>query len=125
MSEIIDGMSGMKDGMKDEMSEMKDEMSGIKDGMSEMNEKLNSMEGILTQTKDATGMLFMYNYILTIDFLIRKLLLYHMINNFFVLFPQPLFFSLILLTKFICSSGGYNELKQRLIQYRDVSRNRL
>jgi archaellum component FlaC len=69
-----DGMSGMKDGMsgmKDEMSEMKDGMSGMKDGMSEMNEKLNSIEGVLTQTKDTTGMLFMYNYTLTIDFPIQ------------------------------------------------------
>jgi predicted nucleic acid-binding Zn-ribbon protein len=74
ISGMKDGMSGMKDGMsgmKDEMSEMKDGMSGMKDGMSEMNQKLNSIEGVLTQTKDTTGMLFMYNYTLTIDFPIQ------------------------------------------------------
>jgi type VI secretion system secreted protein VgrG len=108
MSGMKDGMSGMKDGMsgiKDVMSGMKDGMkdgmSEVKDGMSEMNEKLNSIEGILTQAKGTTGMLFMYNYVLTIDFPIRKLRLYHMINTFIVQFPQPLFFSLILLTKLI------------------------
>ena len=81
----------------DEMRGMKYETSGMKDGMSEMNQKLNSIEGVLTQTKVTTGMLFMYNYTLTIDFPIGKLNLYHMINNFIVEFPQPLFFSLILL----------------------------
>ena len=81
----------------DEMRGMKYETSGMKDGMSEMNQKLNSIEGVLTQTKVTIGMLFMYNYTLTIDFPIGKLNLYHMINNFIVEFPQPLFFSLILL----------------------------
>ena len=64
MSGMKDGMSGMKDGMsgmKDGMSEMKDGMSGMKDGMSEMNKKLNRIEGVLTKTKETTGMLFMYN----------------------------------------------------------------
>jgi hypothetical protein len=68
-SEVIDEMRGMKY----ETSGMKDGMSGMKDGMSEMNQKLNSIEGVLTQTKDTTGMLFMYNYTLTIDFPIGKL----------------------------------------------------
>ena len=105
ISGMKDGMSGMKDGMsemKDGMSEMKDGISGMKDGMNEMNKKLNSIEGVFTQTKDTTGMLFVYNYTLTIDFLIGKLHLYHMINNFIVEFPQPLFSGLILLTKLIC-----------------------
>jgi hypothetical protein len=84
-------------GMKFETSGMKDGISEMKDGISEMNQKLNSIEGVLTQTKDTTGMLFMYNYTLTIDFPIGKLNLYHMINNFIVEFPQPLFFSIILL----------------------------
>jgi hypothetical protein len=104
-SEVIDEMRGMKfetSGMKDGMSEMKDGMSGMKDGISEMNQKLNSIEGVLTQTKDTTGMLSMYNYTQTIDFPIGTLNLYHMINNFIVEFPQPLFFSIILLTKLIC-----------------------
>jgi hypothetical protein len=86
-SKVIDEMSEMKDGMKDGMS-------GMKDGMSEINEKLNSIEGVLTQTKDTTGTLFMYNYVLTIDFPNRKLRLYHMISTFVVQFPQPLFFGL-------------------------------
>ncbi|CAB3995381.1 Hypothetical predicted protein [Paramuricea clavata] len=64
MSEIKDEMSGMKDGvsgMKDGMSGMKEGMSGMKDGisemkdgMSELNQKLNSIEGVLTQTKETT-----------------------------------------------------------------------
>ena len=99
-SEVIDEMRGMKfetSGMKDRISGIKDGISGMKDGMSEMNQKLNSIEGVLTQTKDTTGMLFKYNYTLTIDFPIGKLNLYHMINNFIVEFPQPLFFCIILL----------------------------
>jgi hypothetical protein len=40
-------------------SDVKDEMSGMKYEMSEVKQKLNSMEGVLTQTKDITGMLFM------------------------------------------------------------------
>jgi predicted nucleic acid-binding Zn-ribbon protein len=101
MSGMKDEMSEKKDGMKDGMSEMKDgmsgmkdEMSGMKDGMREMNQKLNSIDGVLTQTKDTTGMLFVYNYVLTIDFPNRKLRLYHMISTFVVQFPQPLLFSL-------------------------------
>ena len=101
MSGMKDEMSEMKDGMKDGMSEMKDgmsgmkdEMSGMKDGMREMNQKLNSIDGVLTQTKDTTGMLFVYNYVLTIDFPNRKLRLYHMSSTFVVQFPQPLLFCL-------------------------------
>ena len=86
-SKVIDKMSEMKDGM----SEIKDGISGMKDGMSEVKQKLNSIEGVLTQTKDTTGMLFMYNYILTIDFPIRKLRLYHTINTFIVHSPSPCF----------------------------------
>ena len=119
MSGMKDGMSGLKDGMsgmKDGMSGMKDGMSGMKDGMSEMNQKLNSIEGVLTQTKDTTGMLFVYNYTLSIDFPIEKMHLYHMINNFTVEFPQSLFFCLtLLISRYAGSSGGNSELKQSLI----------
>ena len=104
MSEMKDGMSGMKgelsgmkdemkDGMKDAMSEMKDEMSGMKDGMSEIKDEMTGMKDGMSGIKDGmkdemrsikgdtTGMLFMYNYTLTIDFPNGKLHLYHHVGQ--------------------------------------------
>jgi predicted nucleic acid-binding Zn-ribbon protein len=86
MTGMKDGMSGIKDGMKDEMSgmkdgmsEIKDEMTGMKDGMSgikdRMKDEMRSIKG------DTTGMLFMYNYTLTIDFPNGMLHLYHHVGQ--------------------------------------------
>ena len=43
--------------------------SDVKYEMSEVKQKLNSMEGVLTQRKDTTGMLFMQYFTLIVDFL--------------------------------------------------------
>jgi subtilisin-like proprotein convertase family protein len=40
-------------------NEVKHEMSEVKYEMSEMKHELSSIKGVLTQTKDATGMMFM------------------------------------------------------------------
>jgi hypothetical protein len=45
--------------VKHEMSGMKHEMSEVKYEMNEVKHELSSIKGVLTQTKDATGMLFM------------------------------------------------------------------
>ena len=45
--------------VKHEVSGMKYEMSEVKYEMSEMKHELSTIKGVLTQTKDATGMMFM------------------------------------------------------------------
>jgi hypothetical protein len=60
--------------LNEEINRMRNDVSlflesDVKYEMSEVKQKLNSMEGVLTQRKDTTGMLFMQYFNLIVDFL--------------------------------------------------------